>query len=267
MPGKHGYRDTRDTPALYERAHRDTLMVEEKNEDQRAQIRSAYLGEQRNLLRKVTKAREERKDRWTSKTQDNPMGKNLLKDDRRNEAHSVRSENLVSGVHSKGQQKSQDLYLEFCERRVTGADLEENELARLRLERRRLLERQQQIKAALELRRRNFTGNIARTVKQEERRLLKLPGTVRWLTFEEMRQELTADGTEYTEYDLKALWMHLKVFTDSAYNSTWGHGPGGKERPIERVLARKDPLSQSLPALGSGITPELRAQAFPPRAE
>jgi len=194
----------------------------------------------------------------------------MLRDDRQIEAHSLRSEDFLSGMQSKRQQKSQDLYSEFIERRVTGADQDEDELAQLRLERRRLLERQQQIKAALELRRRTFTGNIARTVKQqsqEERRLLKLPGTVRWLTFAEMCKELKANGEEYTDYDFRFLWDQLKVFTDSAYVNQWGRGTCGKERPTDSVSVKKDPLSQSLPSLGSGITPELRAHAFPSRAE
>lgn len=160
MPGNHGIGDV---DKIYRDAYEEGIRIQNMRQEQREQYCNANLQEDRRLLSEVRKARRSRDDRSYQTHKDNPMNRNLSRDNRRAEAHNRRTETVLSRDELGKHQTSHDEYFGFIDQR--GVAPHEEELAQLRLERRRLLERQQQLKAALELRRRVDTGKRATTVK------------------------------------------------------------------------------------------------------
>jgi hypothetical protein len=217
MPGNHG--NNLSSEEIYRNAREEGVRIQNLRQEQREQYKDANIQQDKQLMSEVGRSRRARDERWASINKDNPMKNCLSKEMRRAEAHSSQTEAIFVKDQKDNHYTSQDLFVGF-RATATGSErcVEEDELAQLRLERRRLLERQKQLKAALELRRRVFTGNISRNCKQG-----------------------------------------LQVAIENGYGRAPGSGP-----PPEKPPPKRGPHTQSLPALGRGVSAELHSAAFPP---
>jgi len=219
MPGTHG--GTHPVQVIYKNAREEGIKVQNFRKEQREHVGNAQRQEEKLLLEKVREARHSSDARWASTLENNPLKRNLLKDIRRAEAHNARTETVLEQDQAGKSDKSHDVYMASVRSMLSdraASEQDEDELAELRMERRRLLERKKQIKAALGLRRRVFTGKVSRSCK----------------------------GL-------------LQVSIENGYGRAPGSGP-----PTEtRLTLKNGPLSKSSPTLGSGVTAELHATAFP----
>lgn len=166
MPGSHG---AAQPPEVIRKIAREEGIKEQTfRKEQREQLGNASRQEDKLLLEKVRQARHSRDERWASTLEHNPFKRNLLKDNRRAEAHSALTESVIEQDQAGRSDNSHDIYMASVRSMLSdraAREQDEDELADLRMERRRLLERKKQIKAALSLRRRVNTGKVARNCK------------------------------------------------------------------------------------------------------
>jgi len=162
MPGNHGPVET--TEQIYKNAYEEGVRIHSKRKEQREKLNYASIQADKKLLGEVRKARHTRDSKWREMTKGNPLGGDALQQSAATEAHLQQTEQMISNTQKKGYKDNHNLYCEFLDLATCG-EQEEEELKQLRHERRVLLERKQQIKAALEIRRRKFTGNVSRDIK------------------------------------------------------------------------------------------------------
>jgi len=136
---------------LQRTTHQRTLQIERRRAAQREALKTASLRREQESFRELAASFNERNDRWLRKTQGSPFGNDLLAEAERT-GDKVRAQERAARQRQRQALKAaNELRAAQVARALTPT--EEDELAKLRAEKRLLLEKEQQLRASWDVHR------------------------------------------------------------------------------------------------------------------
>jgi len=146
-----GSRRHRHSEELQRLTHEKTMQIQRRRAQQREAMKEATLRQEQESFQKLSASFNERNDRWLRKTEGSPFGADLLSEADRQE------EKLRARERAERQQRLQAMkgakQLRAAQLARALEPTEEDELARLRAEKRQLLEKEQHLRAKRDVQR------------------------------------------------------------------------------------------------------------------